>query len=158
VKGNSRVGFIYFEKEKLVSTLFRSYQTFAQSTYEKLSNELNRQVILQDLNEITDPEEFLQTQVVRYFFFIIQNFLIQVKNQRTLIVFISTYEEGTPPPSAKWFLLHLQEAATDFRVSKNELEKLTYAVFGCGNSLYKENFNTVQSANFSRSLNHIYLK
>jgi tRNA wybutosine-synthesizing protein 1 len=103
-------------------------RTFAQSTYEKLSNELNRQVILQDLNEITDPEEFLQTQV---------------KNQRTLIVFISTYEEGTPPPSAKWFLLHLQEAATDFRVSKNELEKLTYAVFGCGNSLYKENFNTV---------------
>lgn len=69
--------------------------------------------------------------------------LIQAKNQRTLLVFISTYEDGTPPPSAKWFLLHLQEAATDFRVSKDELGKLTYAVFGCGNSLYSENFNKV---------------
>ncbi|CAF3325740.1 unnamed protein product [Rotaria sp. Silwood2] len=101
-------------------------QTFAQLTYDKLSNELNRQVILQDLNDITDPEEFLQ---------------IQTKNQRILLIFISTYEDGTPPPSAKWFVLHLQEAATDFRVSKNELEKLTYAIFGCGNSLYNDNFN-----------------
>ncbi|CAF2824018.1 unnamed protein product [Rotaria sp. Silwood2] len=103
-------------------------QTFAQLTYDKLSNELNRQVILQDLNDITDPEEFLQ---------------IQTKNQRILLIFISTYEDGTPPPSAKWFVLHLQEAATDFRVSKNELEKLTYAIFGCGNSLYNDNFNKV---------------
>lgn len=43
VKGNSRV--------------------FAQSTYEKLSNESDRQIILQDLNDISDPEEFLQAQV-----------------------------------------------------------------------------------------------
>ena len=64
------------------------------------------------------------------------------------MVFISTYEDGTPPSSAKWFFLHLQEAATDFRVSKNELEKLTYAVFGCGHSLYTENFNKVNSPNF----------
>ncbi|CAF0879055.1 unnamed protein product [Adineta ricciae] len=103
-------------------------RTFAQSTYDKLSNDLTRQVILQDLADITDPEEFLQTQA---------------KNQRTLLIFISTYEDATPPPSAKWFLMHLQEAATDFRVSKNELEKLTYAVFGCGNSLYRDNFNKV---------------
>jgi tRNA wybutosine-synthesizing protein 1 len=74
-----------------------------------------------------------------------KNLSIKVKNQRTLLVFISTYEDGTPPPSAKWFLQHLQEAATDFRVSKNELNKLSYAVFGCGNSLYSENFNTVKS-------------
>ncbi|CAF0972809.1 unnamed protein product [Adineta steineri] len=103
-------------------------RTFAQSTYDKLSKDLNRQVIIQDFNDVTDPEEFLQTQA---------------KNQRTLLVFIPTYEDATPPPSAKWFLLHLQEAATDFRVSKGELEKLTYAIFGCGNSLYFENFNKV---------------
>ncbi|CAF3759087.1 unnamed protein product [Rotaria sp. Silwood1] len=103
-------------------------RTFAQLTYDKLLNELNRQVILQDLNDITDPEEFLQ---------------IQVKNQRILLIFISTYEDGIPPPSAKWFLRYLQEAATDFRVSKNELEKLTYTIFGCGNSLYNDNFNKV---------------
>lgn len=60
-----------------------------------------------------------------------------------MLIFTSTYEDGTPPPAAKWFTMHLQEAATDFRVSKNELEKLKYAVFGCGNSLYAENFNTV---------------
>ncbi|CAF4531261.1 unnamed protein product, partial [Rotaria magnacalcarata] len=63
---------------------------------EKLSNELNRHVILQDLKDITDPEEFLQ---------------IQAKEQRTLLIFISTYEDATPPPSAKWFLLYLQDAA-----------------------------------------------
>jgi len=103
-------------------------RAFAQATYDKLSNGLDRQVILQDLADVTDPEEFLQTQA---------------KNHRTLLVFISTYEDGTPPPAAKWFLLHLQEAATDFRVSKNELEKLTFAVFGCGNSLYVDNFNKV---------------
>lgn len=61
-----------------------------------------------------------------------------------MIIFTPTYEDGTPAPAAKWFLLYLQEAATDFRVSKNELEKLTYAVFGCGNSLYNENFNKVK--------------
>jgi tRNA wybutosine-synthesizing protein 1 len=83
-------------------------------------------------------------------FFFDLNFLFKAKNQRTLLVFISTYEDATPPPSAKWFFLHLQEAATDFRVSKNELEKLTYAVFGCGNSLYNENFNKVKSSNFER--------
>ncbi|CAF2042828.1 unnamed protein product [Rotaria magnacalcarata] len=103
-------------------------RTFAKLTSEKLSNELNRHVILQDLKDITDPEEFLQ---------------IQAKEQRTLLIFISTYEDATPPPSAKWFLLYLQDAAIDFRFSKNELGKLTYAVFGCGNSLYTENFNKV---------------
>ncbi|CAF4099918.1 unnamed protein product, partial [Rotaria magnacalcarata] len=65
------------------------------------------------------------------------------KEQRTLLIFISTYEDATPPPSAKWFLLYLQDAAIDFRFSKNELGKLTYAIFGCGNSLYTENFNKV---------------
>lgn len=68
---------------------------------------------------------------------------IQAKNQRILFIFISTYEDATPPPSAKWFLMHLQDAATDFRVSKTELKQLRYAVFGCGNSLYNENFNKV---------------
>lgn len=71
------------------------------------------------------------------------SFSIQAKNQNILLIFISTYEDATPPPSAKWFYQHVQEAATDFRVSKTELEKLTYAVFGCGNSLYSENFNQV---------------
>lgn len=68
---------------------------------------------------------------------------MQAKNNNILLIFISTYEDATPPPSAKWFYDHVQEAATDFRVSKNELENLTYAVFGCGNSLYTENFNEV---------------
>ena len=60
MKGNSRVGIFDFRND-LPHLLF--LKTFAQSTYEKLSNESSRQIILQDLNEITDPEEFLQTQV-----------------------------------------------------------------------------------------------
>ena len=66
-----------------------------------------------------------------------------MKNHRTLLVFISTYEDATPPPAAQWFYRHVQETATDFRVSKNELSNLKFAVFGCGNSLYQENFNKV---------------
>ena len=60
MKGNSRVGIFDFRND-FPHLLF--LKTFAQSTYEKLSNESSRQIILQDLNEITDPEEFLQTQV-----------------------------------------------------------------------------------------------
>ncbi len=39
----------------------------------------------------------------------------------------------------------LEEASTDFRVGTTALSEreTRFAVFGCGNSLYDENFNTV---------------
>ena len=60
-----------------------------------------------------------------------------------LIVLISTYTEGSPPDSARWFYSWLSDTAGDFRVSHNYLSHLQHAVFGLGNSLYAQHFNTV---------------
>eukprot|EP00090_Calanus_glacialis_P032052 TRINITY_DN53189_c0_g1_i1.p1 TRINITY_DN53189_c0_g1~~TRINITY_DN53189_c0_g1_i1.p1 ORF type:complete len:703 (+),score=234.91 TRINITY_DN53189_c0_g1_i1:66-2174(+) len=60
-----------------------------------------------------------------------------------LIVIISTYTEGTPPESASWFFNWLSDMAGDFRVSHNMLVGLGYTVFGLGDSLYTEHYNTV---------------
>ena len=59
------------------------------------------------------------------------------------IVIISTYSEGTPPDSAKWFYTWLSDMAGDFRVSHNMLQGMRHAVFGLGDSLYTEHYNTV---------------
>lgn len=59
------------------------------------------------------------------------------------IVIISTYTEGTPPDSAKWFYTWLSDMAGDFRVSHNMLKGMRHTVFGLGNSLYSDHFNTV---------------
>jgi tRNA wybutosine-synthesizing protein 1 len=63
---------------------------------------------------------------------------------RSLCVFIlPTYTDGRPPESAAWFCKWLEEASTDFRVEKELLKGMKYAVFGLGNSQYKEHFNEV---------------
>lgn len=59
------------------------------------------------------------------------------------VFIISTYTDGTPPDDAKWFYQWLEEASNDFRVGKSILQGMSYAVFGCGNSLYEENYNKV---------------
>ncbi len=64
--------------------------------------------------------------------------------------FISTYTEGAPPDSAKWFCQWLAEAVDDFRVSKSLLSKLHYTVFSLGNSLYKDHYSTVGNNLFDR--------
>eukprot|EP00092_Neocalanus_flemingeri_P005712 GFUD01006152.1.p1 GENE.GFUD01006152.1~~GFUD01006152.1.p1 ORF type:complete len:735 (-),score=197.38 GFUD01006152.1:138-2342(-) len=60
-----------------------------------------------------------------------------------LVVIISTYTEGSPPESASWFYNWLSDMAGDFRVSHNMLVGLGYTVFGLGDSLYTEHYNTV---------------
>jgi len=60
-----------------------------------------------------------------------------------LIVIISTYTEGTPPESATWFYNWLKDMAGDFRVSHNMLNGLGFTVFGLGDSLYTEHYNTI---------------
>ncbi|GAX81924.1 hypothetical protein CEUSTIGMA_g9352.t1 [Chlamydomonas eustigma] len=61
------------------------------------------------------------------------------------LIVVSTYEGGTPPDAARWFCRWLEDAAHDFRVGSSALleRKIRYAVFGCGNSLYGDNFNAV---------------
>ncbi|XP_062815677.1 S-adenosyl-L-methionine-dependent tRNA 4-demethylwyosine synthase TYW1-like [Anolis carolinensis] len=62
----------------------------------------------------------------------------------TVCVFVvSTFTDGQPPESAAWFCKWLQEAANDFRVGKHFLRGLRFAVFGLGDSAYRENYNAV---------------
>ena len=59
------------------------------------------------------------------------------------VVLISTHEGGSAPDNAKWFYTWLEESSKDFRVQHSMLKGLKYAVFGLGNSLYSDHYNTV---------------
>ncbi|NWV12926.1 TYW1 synthase, partial [Ptilonorhynchus violaceus] len=70
--------------------------------------------------------------------------LSEETSSRNICVFlVATYTEGQPPESAAWFCKWLEEAANDFRVGKSFLQGLRYAVFGLGNSVYVDHYNTV---------------
>ncbi|NWW51202.1 TYW1 synthase, partial [Pedionomus torquatus] len=63
---------------------------------------------------------------------------------RSICVFlVATYTDGQPTESAAWFCKWLGEAANDFRFGKTYLKGLRYAVFGLGNSVYVDHYNTV---------------
>ncbi|CAM2730316.1 unnamed protein product, partial [Rotaria socialis] len=62
-------------------------------------------------------------------------------DKEEIVLFIcSTWSEGRPPESASQFFEWLKDYATDFRVSKNHLSKVKYAVFGLGGDIYEEFF------------------
>ncbi|BDA41096.1 S-adenosyl-L-methionine-dependent tRNA 4-demethylwyosine synthase [Coccomyxa sp. Obi] len=67
----------------------------------------------------------------------------QLWKERLVVIVTSTYEDGTPPQNARWFCQWLEESSTDFRVGAQALKDTSFAVFGCGNSLYEANFNKV---------------
>ena len=104
-------------------------QHFAQQLSEKLKNK-DRNV------ELLNAAEFGSN---------IEDKMKEIKSgvSPSLIVIISTYTEGSPPESARWFYTWLSDMAGDFRVSHNMLSGLKHAVFGLGNSLYSDHYNTV---------------
>ena len=57
------------------------------------------------------------------------------------IFVVSTYTDGGPADTGRWFFQWLSEAVTDFRVQKDALAHLKFGVFGNGNTLYHENYN-----------------
>lgn len=58
-----------------------------------------------------------------------------------VVIFIgSTWEGGVPPQSAAKFYDWLNEQAFDFRVSKDTLAHVKFAVFGLGGSIYGKNY------------------
>ncbi|NXI36903.1 TYW1 synthase, partial [Galbula dea] len=70
--------------------------------------------------------------------------LSEETTSRNICVFlVATYTEGQPTESAAWFCKWLEEAANDFRYGKTYLRGLRYAVFGLGNSVYLDHYNTV---------------
>ena len=60
-----------------------------------------------------------------------------------MVIFISTYTDGTAPQSAEWFYKYITEMACDFRFQKDALKGLSYSICGLGNSLYENNFNKI---------------
>ncbi|NXW82645.1 TYW1 synthase, partial [Alopecoenas beccarii] len=70
--------------------------------------------------------------------------LAEETTSRNICVFlVATYTDGQPTESAAWFCKWLEEAAHDFRFGKTYLKGLRYAVFGLGNSVYVDHYNTV---------------
>lgn len=67
----------------------------------------------------------------------------EAKKKTTCVFIVATYVDGKPPDTTSWFFKWLDEASHDFRVQKSLLRNMKYAVFGLGNSLYAENFNSV---------------
>jgi len=55
-----------------------------------------------------------------------------------IIIFLSTYIDGRPPPGCEWFCDYLIDAASDFRFDKNHLSNLLFAVIGMGDSAYSK--------------------
>jgi tRNA wybutosine-synthesizing protein 1 len=59
-----------------------------------------------------------------------------LEKETIVIVLMSTFTEGTPPPPAVSLCGWLADAAVDFRMSKAFLGKLKFAVFGQGSTEY----------------------
>ena len=70
--------------------------------------------------------------------------------EQFVVFVVSTYTDGQPPDSAKFFCDWLNEAAVDFRVGPEFMANVTYAVLGLGNSLYEHNYNVVAKRMFDQ--------
>ncbi|XP_078535528.1 S-adenosyl-L-methionine-dependent tRNA 4-demethylwyosine synthase TYW1-like isoform X2 [Lissotriton helveticus] len=64
-------------------------------------------------------------------------------SKNVCVFLVATYTDGQPTENAQWFCKWLQEASNDFRFGKTYLKGMRYAVFGLGNSLYADHYNTV---------------
>uniref|UniRef100_A0A672UST3 S-adenosyl-L-methionine-dependent tRNA 4-demethylwyosine synthase TYW1 n=1 Tax=Strigops habroptila TaxID=2489341 RepID=A0A672UST3_STRHB len=69
--------------------------------------------------------------------------LLEEVGTNICVFLVATYTDGQPTESAAWFCRWLEEAANDFRFEKTYLKGLRYAVFGLGNSVYVDHYNTV---------------
>lgn len=71
----------------------------------------------------------------------LQSYNEELLQKEDIVIFIcSTWEGGVPPKSAERFFDWLQEQAYDFRVSKDYLANVKFAVFGLGGAIYGKNF------------------
>lgn len=66
-----------------------------------------------------------------------------LSKETLVLVVASTWEDGKPPPSAKFFSSWLAESAEDFRVGSLLLSKCRFSVFGVGSRAYGDTFNAV---------------
>lgn len=82
----------------------------------------------------------------------VETWLLGLPKGSVLVVVMSTYEGGSPPPKADWFCKWLEDAATDFRVGAAALAHVRFAVFGCGNSAYDPSVYNVVAKRLDKHL------
>ena len=70
----------------------------------------------------------------------VYNYEEQLPKQALVFLVCSTWSEGTPPESCRGFFEWLKDYAYDFRVSKDHLAKVHFALFGCGSAYYEDHF------------------
>ncbi|KAL0557959.1 hypothetical protein IC582_006520 [Cucumis melo] len=78
--------------------------------------------------------------------------------KETLVLFVaSTWEDGGPPPHAKFLANWLSESAEDFRVGSLLLSQCKFSVFGVGSRVYGETYNAV-ARDFSKRMKSLGAK
>uniref|UniRef100_A0A8C5LPN1 tRNA 4-demethylwyosine synthase (AdoMet-dependent) n=1 Tax=Leptobrachium leishanense TaxID=445787 RepID=A0A8C5LPN1_9ANUR len=86
----------------------------------------------------------LPTDIINLMEYDPDDHLAEETTSKNICVFlVATYTDGQPPKSAEWFCKWLEEASNDFRYGKTFLKGMQYAVFGLGNSVYSNHYNTV---------------
>jgi tRNA wybutosine-synthesizing protein 1 len=71
------------------------------------------------------------------------DFESELHRESAVVVIVPTYDNGTPNATTKDFYDYLKECEHDFRVSKQLLERTSFAVFGLGDTVYGDNFCVV---------------
>lgn len=111
------------KKERKVTIFYGSTTGTAKRFSEQLSRSISKFVGIpvSIVNLVDYDEEKLDSEDIVFFL-------------------LSTWTDGVPSESAKRFVDWIKYMTHDFRVSKNHLEKITFAVFGLGGSIYDENY------------------
>lgn len=99
----------------------------------RLLNVLNSNELAFDL---VDPEDYEPEDLFK---------------ESLVLLVASTWEDGGPPPHAKFFANWLSESAEDFRVGSLLLSECKFGVFGVGSRAYGDTFNAV-ARGFSKQM------
>ncbi len=81
-----------------------------------------------------------QTYEARFFDIATYSFEERLSSEDIVLIICSTWTDGKPPVTAADFFSWLQDYAYDFRVSKDLLSKLKFAIFGLGSAYYEANY------------------
>ena len=106
------------------ASLTGTSRRFATSLREKLNAASSETFELVDAKSLDDPERVLAS------------------GRDVIAIFVvSTHEGGEAPESGAWLARWAREAAYDERTGWMYLKHVRYAVYGCGNREYGDNFN-----------------
>lgn len=67
----------------------------------------------------------------------------ELHKETLVFIVVSTWEDGSPPSSGRFFANWLSESVSDFRVGNLLLSGVKFAVFGVGSKVYEETYNVV---------------